>query len=77
MKIEIPDDLVEEFLNFLDVSQSFFTEDQIFNFCDNEKKVIELVEKILEDNNHNPSLRWENKEEREIASNSIKNILCQ
>jgi len=78
MKIEIPDELFEEFLNFLDISQASFTEQEINTFSEDEKKVIKLVEDILENYKQSPSQRYNTKPEMERARyNLIKfwNIL--
>ena len=50
MKIKIPDELFQEFLNYLQVSQSFFTEKDFEKFSESEREVFSLVDQILLEN---------------------------
>ena len=49
MIIEVPDELAEDFLTFLDVAQSSFTEDQVRKFSEGEQKILEIVQLLLGD----------------------------
>jgi hypothetical protein len=47
MVIEIPDDLYEHFINFLDVAQAMFTKEDLEYFSDDEKRIMEWIEALL------------------------------
>jgi len=47
MKFEVPDDLHEDFMSFLDVMQASFTEEEVDKMTDNEKKLIIWLDSIL------------------------------
>jgi len=50
MKIDIPDKITEDFLNFLDVSQAcLFTEEMVKEMSDSEKECLKFIEKLLDD----------------------------
>jgi hypothetical protein len=60
MQIEIPDELYEDFVKFLDMAQASFTEEEIESFSENEKKLIKWVETFL---GEKKSSRFKNQEE--------------
>jgi len=47
MQIEIPDELYEEFIRFLDVAQASFTEEEVKNLTENEQKLIIWLDNLL------------------------------
>ena len=47
MIIEIPDDLYEHFINFLDISQAAFTEEDVENFSEEEAALMKWIEALL------------------------------
>lgn len=47
--IEIPEDLYDEFLKFLDSSQSLLTEAEVVLMDDKEKQVLEVIDNLLGD----------------------------
>lgn len=50
MQITIPDHLKDDFLRFLDVAQSSFTDEDVANFHEGELEVLKLVEDLVEAN---------------------------
>ena len=44
MQLNVPDHLWDDFLRFLDIAQSQFTEEDVANFHSQELKVLKLVE---------------------------------
>jgi len=50
MIIQVPDEIAEEFLDFLDVAQAgFLTDEDVDTFSDEEKAVVKFVEDLLAD----------------------------
>lgn len=49
MTIEIPDDIYEDFLNFLDVAQaSMFTEAEVSTLPESEQCCLKFIEQLLD-----------------------------
>ena len=65
MKIDVPDEIVNDFLNLLDIAQSAITQEEIVHFSDGEKKCLIWIENLL---GNRASCRWKTRKEmKEIA----------
>lgn len=73
--IQIPDELWQDFLIFLDVAQSRFTEEEIANFSKNEQSTLELIDYILKKHTNGPSKRFKRKIDKTKASEQLTNII--
>jgi hypothetical protein len=71
MKIEVPDDIAPYFLDFLDCAQAGYTEEDVADFTDDERKVLAFVESLIP----SPSKRWANRQESQQAAKGLRNIL--
>jgi len=72
MIIEIPDELVESFKQFLDIAQSSFTENEVEQFSDSEKAILEWVEEFL---GEEKSFRFESYDEKRKAARQLAELL--
>lgn len=72
MKINIPNNLYQDFLNFLDIAQASFTDEIIDSCSDNEKEVIKFIEKLLGENR---SIRFKTNKEKNSAEEDFLNIV--
>jgi hypothetical protein len=63
--IEVPADIKDDFLAFLDIAQSEYTQEEIKKLTKNEQKVIKFVEKIL---GNRVSGRFPSQKEKAVAN---------
>ena len=71
MIIDVPDELVNDFMRFLDVAQASFTEEEIAGFAAGERRVLTFVECLLKGER---SMRWQNRREREEATRAFQQV---
>lgn len=64
MIIRVPKHLEEEFLNFLDIAQSAFTDEEVAKMTYKEKKCLSFVQGLIQE----PAKRFANKEEAKKAA---------
>lgn len=70
MKIEVPKNLITDFLVFLDIAQASYAEEDVRDFSASEKRVLKFVEGIL---GKKKSKRFITKMERaEVARNFLR-----
>jgi hypothetical protein len=74
MTLEIPENIEEEFLNFLDIAQASFTEEDVDSFTDQEKECIKFIESIL---GTNKSGRFPRRKDLQKARDDLNLILKQ
>ena len=72
MVIEIPDELAEDFLRFLDVAQASLTEEQVQKLPEGEREVLNLVQLLL---GGKASLRFETVKKRNEAVRALSAAL--
>lgn len=58
--IKVPDRLYKDFITFLDIAQSSYTDEDLQTFSKNELKVIDFIEKLVK----TPTQRKKTKQER-------------
>jgi hypothetical protein len=76
-RIEVPEELWDSFLIFLDVAQSRFTKEEIADFPETEQRVIDFVDSLLMEHMKNalPSKKFETKAEKHAASKGLAQAL--
>lgn len=68
MIIDVPDKILDDFLNLLDVAQASFVEADIKKFSEGEKQALKFVQNIL---GNRASRRFETQKERKSATESF------